>query len=56
MSSTYADLSFVPWCVTVQQGCKQVWDSWEVEKKYPDFSAWYARLLERPSVKKIYGL
>ncbi|KAK0391244.1 hypothetical protein NLU13_0745 [Sarocladium strictum] len=52
---TYADLSFVPWTLAIS-GFKDIMESWEVEKKYPDYLAWHARLLERPSVRKVYGL
>ncbi|KAL2208721.1 glutathione S-transferase [Sarocladium strictum] len=49
---TYADIAFISWNATVQ-GFKETWDSWEVEKKYPDFWAWHTRLMERPTVKKV---
>lgn len=54
MCRTYADIAFISWNATVQ-GFKETWDSWEVEKKYPDFWAWHMRLLERPIVKKVMG-
>lgn len=32
-----------------------LWEEFEVEKKYPDFVAWHNRLSERASVKKTYA-
>jgi hypothetical protein len=38
------------------RGFQEIWNGWEIEKRYPDFLAWHTRLLERPSVKKVLGL
>lgn len=53
--STYADLVFIPWDTVVKGVLPDVWESYDVEKKYPNFVAWHARLMDRPSVKKLYG-
>jgi glutathione S-transferase len=49
---TYADLSFVPWfnmltMILGEDGNKAL------EKKLPHYAAWYSKLCERESVKKI---
>lgn len=32
-----------------------IWENYDVAKKYPNFTAWHERLEQRPSVKKAYG-
>ena len=53
--STYADLVFIPWDMIVNTVLSDIWESYEVDKKYPNFVAWHARLMDRPMVKKLYG-
>ncbi|KYK59255.1 glutathione transferase 1 [Drechmeria coniospora] len=52
---TYADLAFIPWDELVRTFISDVWKEYDVDNKYPNFVAWHKRLMERPSVKKIYG-
>ncbi|KAK5998672.1 Glutathione S-transferase-like protein gedE [Cladobotryum mycophilum] len=52
---TYADLSFVPWDVIVTGQFSEVTAGYDVENKYPHWYAWHKRLVERPSVKKVYA-
>lgn len=49
---TYADLAFIPWntLITPIEG---VYPEWETEKNYPNYTAWHARMVARPAVKKI---
>lgn len=54
--STYADLSFIPWDLTIRMFAPDLWEKYDVEKKYPNFVAWHNRLTEHPSVKKIYAV
>ncbi|PHH72724.1 hypothetical protein CDD82_5835 [Ophiocordyceps australis] len=51
---TYADLSFIPWDVAVKALLPEVWKGFDVENKYPNYAAWHARLIARPSVQKTY--
>ncbi|KJZ77926.1 hypothetical protein HIM_02563 [Hirsutella minnesotensis 3608] len=53
---TYADLAFIPWNRVMQGFLTDVWENNDVKNKYPHFAAWHERLMERPSVKKAYGL
>ncbi len=55
---TYVDLCFVPWEFTAHSflGDDLKAAGLDAEKKYPNYWAWYQRLLARPSVKKTYGL
>jgi glutathione S-transferase len=50
---TYADLSFVPWIELVERIFIPEWD---YKKELPEFAAWYQRLMDRASVKKVYSL
>ncbi|CAI6093847.1 hypothetical protein V2G26_017066 [Clonostachys chloroleuca] len=54
---TYADLAFIPWNRVVEGHPilkANVWDKYEVEKKYPNYVAWQRRLVARPSVEQAY--
>ncbi|KAM3508026.1 hypothetical protein MY10362_001447 [Beauveria mimosiformis] len=55
---TYVDLCFVPWEFAAQNflGEDLKAAGYDAQKKYPNYWAWYQRLLARPSVKKTYGL
>ncbi|OAA56506.1 Glutathione S-transferase [Cordyceps fumosorosea ARSEF 2679] len=55
---TYVDLCFVPWEFVAHNflGEELKAAGYNAEKKYPNYWAWYQRLLARPSVKKTYGL
>jgi glutathione S-transferase len=58
LSSTYADLSFVPWNIVVgaYPPLKEaMWEKFDVAKKYPNYIAWHERMAARPSVKAAYG-
>jgi len=52
---TYADLCFIPWNKTIQMMLPDLWAKYDIENKYPSFSAWYQRTCDRDSVKKVYG-
>lgn len=54
---TYVDLCFVPWEWVANNflGADLKAAGFDAEKKYPNYWAWYQRLLSRPSVKKVYG-
>ncbi|KAF5137922.1 Glutathione S-transferase-like protein gedE [Metarhizium anisopliae] len=52
---TYADLVFIPWDEVVRVYITDIWEGYEIEKKYPNFVAWHKRLMERRSVKKAYA-
>jgi len=49
---TYADLAFIPWFNMVKSFLTPDWD---YASELPLFNAWLEKLLERPSVKTIYG-
>ncbi|PFH57293.1 hypothetical protein XA68_15252 [Ophiocordyceps unilateralis] len=53
---TYGDLCWVPWDMYVKQVVPDVWAQYDVLNKYPNYVAWHERLIERPAVKKVYGL
>ncbi|KAF4592487.1 Glutathione S-transferase/chloride channel [Ophiocordyceps camponoti-floridani] len=53
---TYADLCWVPWDVYVTQTVPSVWEANDVLAKYPNYVAWHERLMQRPAVRKVYGL
>lgn len=53
--STYADLAFIPWDYAIKNYTPQLWEKHQVKTKYPNYAAWFERLVERPSVKKAYG-
>ena len=46
---TYADLSFVTWGAMLPY----ILQGTDLAKEYPDYSAWYQTLTERPAVKKV---
>lgn len=48
---TYADLSFVNWFTKLHLIFEGD-DSW-LEKDFPNWHAWFQRLLARPAVKKV---
>lgn len=54
-SSTYADLSFIPYNGIPKALNDLYWDKYEIEKKYPNFVAWNERISSRPSVSKARG-
>ncbi|ATZ51764.1 Bcgst21 [Botrytis cinerea B05.10] len=51
---TYADLSFVMWNEGIPWIFGDRAGELEMEKDYPNFFAWHTRLMERPSVKKVF--
>jgi len=51
---TIADLSFVPWDAMIPWVFGDEYASLDVEKKYPNYSAWNKRLNERPAVKRVF--
>ncbi|CAG9940307.1 unnamed protein product [Clonostachys rosea f. rosea IK726] len=54
---TFADLAFIPWNRVIEGHPilkANVWDKYEVEKKYPNYVAWQRRLVARPSVEQAY--
>ncbi|KAK3196792.1 hypothetical protein K4F52_000136 [Lecanicillium sp. MT-2017a] len=53
---TYVDLCFVPWEFTVNNFLADELKEFDAEKNYPNYWAWYQRLVARPSTKKAYGL
>lgn len=53
--ATVADLSFLPWDVMVPWFFGDEYASLDIEKKYPNYSAWRARLLARPAVQKVFA-
>ncbi|OAA32386.1 Glutathione S-transferase protein [Moelleriella libera RCEF 2490] len=52
---TYADLVFIPWNRVVKVASPDLWTEAEVDEKYPNFAAWHARLMARPTVEKIFA-
>ncbi|KAE8152339.1 glutathione S-transferase [Aspergillus avenaceus] len=49
---TYADLAFLPW----QRWAKRYATNAETfDRDYPHVTAWFGKLCERPSVKKVFG-
>ncbi|RDA87366.1 hypothetical protein CP532_7010 [Ophiocordyceps camponoti-leonardi (nom. inval.)] len=53
---TYGDLVWVPWDMYVKQAVPDLWEQYDVLNKYPNYVAWHERLIERPSVKTVYGI
>ena len=49
---TIADLAFVTWLLAVPYIFGDRYEGLEIEKKYPNYSAWLQRLLARPAVQK----
>lgn len=49
---TYADIAFIPWYNNFDTF---VVAGWKYEDELPHFAAWIKGLLDRPSVKTIYG-
>lgn len=58
VSSTYADLSFVPWnkvALFAPIFNDILWNEYDVQEKFPNFLAWHTRLSTRAAVKRAYG-
>ncbi|TGO38245.1 hypothetical protein BHYA_0079g00040 [Botrytis hyacinthi] len=50
---TYADLAFIPWDKGIPRISGDRAGELEMEKDFPHFWKWHAKMMERPSVKKI---
>lgn len=49
---TYADLSFIPWCMILPWLMGDEYEK-ELEKDLPTYWAWYQRLVNRRAVQKV---
>ena len=49
---TIADLAFISWLVSVPFVFGEKYEGLEIDKTYPNYSAWLQRLLARPAVQK----
>ncbi|KAH7144260.1 glutathione S-transferase [Dactylonectria estremocensis] len=55
---TYADLCFVPWnkvALFAPFFRDVLQNEYKVQERYPNFLAWFERLISRPAVKRAYG-
>ncbi|CEJ87004.1 hypothetical protein VHEMI04271 [[Torrubiella] hemipterigena] len=52
---TYADIAFLPWEFGVHNFIGEQVKHIDVETKYPNYWAWYQRLVNRESAKKVYA-
>lgn len=55
---TYVDYAFVPWNEAALKSPYlkgPIAEAKEIEKRFPNFWAWHARLIEEEPVKKVYG-
>lgn len=53
--STYADIAFLPWEFAVHSYIGDHVKHIDVENKYPNYWAWYQRVVNRESAKKVYA-
>ena len=54
--ATIADLSFITWLVSIPYMFGDRYEGLEIEKQYPNYSAWMKRLMARPAVQKALQL
>jgi len=53
---SYADLVFVPWDYVIEKRVPEVWNQFNIETNYPNFTTWNNRMAALSSVKKVYGV